>query len=471
MHRPAAPADDVILMDGHHVNVAQQPEELPLFMQQNNPIVVSTEFPAAAPLPQQEKQQQQKNWAFSMMDDEEFDELVSDDENSSVIAKSSSNAAFTLSNNATVTRQLSPQQQPIVIKTTPTLEQFLQPTTTNIPTTTTAAERETAAAKTAAVAIVPPELQGWQIDDSASAIIENGAMTPGDPQRRTTTTNGRGRFVHTSTSHVVEPTTTTYNKQRTINDALQSDGSTTPTSPALNNGNKHRLSTKVFNGTEKMIPKKRTIQLDDEMEQVESTSTIAVGGGLCAFAASSTQPLPPQKAHQKQQQTIHTQQRMTQQISPYRQTPPLIPSSSTQPTTPSRHRDIASLFNMPSFSSNTTAKRKAPNNGANLCNTLNQAIRIDCSMEQIKSNYPLRKDILAETYRIRIHDYLTVNDYGPNKGQVTSLFKTPPNVFPAAGGSGAGGQDGLAFYTRGNPSTVDKCRHQIFELGVVRLKQ
>ncbi|KAI8095388.1 hypothetical protein BDF21DRAFT_5333 [Thamnidium elegans] len=128
------------------------------------------------------------------------------------------------------------------------------------------------------------------------------------------------------------------------------------------------------------------------------------------------------------------------------------PRVSLPPQTKAR-RDITSLFNR----NKTTAK--APNI-QQLCNTFNQSLTIDCDLDDIKKTYPKRKEILSETYRIRIEDYLTMNDYG-HAGQVTRLLETPVGL----------DKHGLSFYTRGNPSILDQHRHQIYQLGVVKLKE
>lgn len=122
------------------------------------------------------------------------------------------------------------------------------------------------------------------------------------------------------------------------------------------------------------------------------------------------------------------------------------------PPLPKARRDITSLFNR----NKTTTK---PPNVQQLCNTLNQSLTIDCDLDDIKKTYPKRKEILSETYRIRIEDYLPMNDYG-HAGQVTRLLETPIGL----------DKHGLSFYTRGNPSILDPHRHQIYQLGVVKLK-
>jgi DNA mismatch repair ATPase MutL len=116
---------------------------------------------------------------------------------------------------------------------------------------------------------------------------------------------------------------------------------------------------------------------------------------------------------------------------------------------PRKHRDTSSLFN-------TT-----PPVTKNLCKSFNQTISINCNFEEIKSNYAQRKEILTETYHIRIDDYLTMNDYATSESnQITTLLKTPVGL----------DKHGLSFYTRGNSSTLDKCRHQIYQIGLVKLK-
>ncbi|GAA5801706.1 hypothetical protein HPULCUR_007157 [Helicostylum pulchrum] len=122
------------------------------------------------------------------------------------------------------------------------------------------------------------------------------------------------------------------------------------------------------------------------------------------------------------------------------------------PPQPKARRDITSLLNR-----NKTTTR--PPNVQQLCNTLNQSLTIDCDLEDIKKTYPKRKEILSETYRIRIEDYLSMNDYG-HAGQVTRLLEAPAGL----------DKHGLSFYTRGNPSVLDQHRHQIYQLGVVKLK-
>lgn len=112
----------------------------------------------------------------------------------------------------------------------------------------------------------------------------------------------------------------------------------------------------------------------------------------------------------------------------------------------------------PKVTENNSRTLKAPNI-QQLCNTFNQSMMVDCNIEDIKAAYPQRKEILSESYRIRIQDYMVMNDYDQT-GQVTKLLKSPPGLE----------KHGLSFYTRGNPSIIDKHRHQICQLGVVKLK-
>ncbi|KAI9338421.1 hypothetical protein BD770DRAFT_400670 [Pilaira anomala] len=146
-----------------------------------------------------------------------------------------------------------------------------------------------------------------------------------------------------------------------------------------------------------------------------------------------------------------------QEITPLVQLPPNS-SQKPRPTlqTPSTkpRRDITSLFK----NSKTTASSKPPSI-QQLCNTLNQSLTIDCDFNDIKSNYPQRKEILSETYRIRVDDYLAMNDYG-HTGQISRVVEKPIGLE----------KHGLSLYTRGNPSVLDRQRQQVYQIGVIQLK-
>lgn len=122
---------------------------------------------------------------------------------------------------------------------------------------------------------------------------------------------------------------------------------------------------------------------------------------------------------------------------------------------------VQTVISVPAKPNNNIAKTpvfKSPVFTKQIKDTLNQTMTIDCNIQDIKATYTQRKEVLSETYRISIDEYLNANSYD-HPGQITSLIKFP-----------LGNNDHLSFYTRGIPSTVDKHRHQIYQLGVVKSK-
>ncbi|CAO3636762.1 unnamed protein product [Mucor hiemalis] len=93
-----------------------------------------------------------------------------------------------------------------------------------------------------------------------------------------------------------------------------------------------------------------------------------------------------------------------------------------------------------------------------LVNTLNETMTVDCSIEEIKANYPRRKEILTETYRISIDEYLSMNNAKRTQGNSsTSIHHFPKGSL----------HDHISLYTRGSSMLG---RHRVYQVGAVNLK-
>lgn len=220
-----------------------------------------------------------------------------------------------------------------------------------------------------------------------------------------------------------------------------------------------------FISTKSAIPKKRAIEIDKDDDENSNRLKVHVA----ALKAQRTTLQLNENADQQVQNQPHYMTPHAQPISSLQaQQKHSTPEPRTMfPQPPQVQPDLT--FQLPTVQSQEKPQRNTAlvsngrttkyTNVKQLCNTFNQSLTIDCNLEDIKSTYPHRKEILSESYRIRIQDYLTMNDYD-QAGQITTLLKTPPGLE----------KHGLSFYTRGNPSVLDKHRHQIFQLGVIKLK-
>lgn len=204
---------------------------------------------------------------------------------------------------------------------------------------------------------------------------------------------------------------------------------TPPSAPSVHSRNRNTSAT-----PQRLVPKKRTIHAiedDDDDDQGEGNfAHLSISSTHTAVATATTPP--------KTQQRIH------------------VPRVALPPTT------TTTLGPTPT-TTNTTTTTTAPR--AHLTrkeqqhvNTLNKTMTVNCSLEEIKANYPRRKEILTETYRISIDEYLLTKE----NNQPGSL-----SIHPFPKGSG---HDHIALYTRGTSSNTLGCHHRTYQLGAVDLK-
>lgn len=177
------------------------------------------------------------------------------------------------------------------------------------------------------------------------------------------------------------------------------------------------------------VPKKRTIHAVEEDDDDEGE------GSFAHLSISSTPPAATATTPPKTQQRIHV---------------PRVALPNTTTATPT-------TTGLKSATPNTPRALFAQKEHQRF-NTLNKVMTVDCSLEEIKANYPRRKEILTETYRISIDEYLLTKE---NNHPSSSL-----SIHPFPKGSG---HDHIALYTRGTSSNT-LGRHRTYQLGAVNLK-
>lgn len=259
-------------------------------------------------------------------------------------------------------------------------------------------------------------MENWQIDNASS-------VAPDKSFNRAWTANSTKTAEPDNSAENSRTDSTRSKTQQTSNDSKASSIESTSGSRLPSHLTKTPLMTDFIPTLSATIPKKRAIEIDNEdVEYINRYATTPKGKGK-----------EPLQLNRNSEQ-VNKQSRV---LSP-------------------EPRNMTLFQPKPTDKNPRTTK---PPNIKQLCNTLNQSLIIDCNIEDIKAAYPYRKEILSESYRIRIQDYLAMNDYD-QAGQITKLIKTSPGLE----------KHGLSFYTRGNPSVIDKHRHQICQLGVVKLK-